>query len=208
MKRVGITQRVEHIQDYNESRDCLDQRWSEFFLELNCVTIPLSNIKPEYVSALLDILKLDLIVFSGGNSLSVLDTTANDISFKRDAFEKALFKEAIERKLKIFGVCRGMQMINLEMGGSLSKIKDHIAVKHSLIILTYKYTFTDIVNSYHGWGITKNNLSKELLALAEDKNGNIEAFENIDKNIFAIMWHPEREIPFQQNDLDLIKRFL
>jgi len=208
MKRVGITQRVEDIQDYNESRDCLDQRWSELFLELDCIIIPLPNIKPEYISELLDILKLDLIVFSGGNSISVLDTTANDISPKRDSFEKALFKEAIERKLKIFGVCRGMQMINLEMGGSLSKIKDHIAVKHSLIILTNKYTFTDIVNSYHGWGITKNNLSKELLALAEDKNGNIEAFENIDKNILAIMWHPEREIPFQQNDLDLIKRFL
>jgi putative glutamine amidotransferase len=208
MKRIGITKRVEHIQGYNESRDCLDQRWAELFLELNCITIPLPNINPKYVSSLLDTLNLDLIVFSGGNSLTVLDTTAKDASPKRDAFESVLLKESVSRNIPVFGVCRGMQMINLEMGGILSKVEDHIAVNHPLSSLTNVYNFTDTVNSYHSWGIAKNNLSKELTSLAEDRDGNVEAFENRDKNIFAIMWHPERETPFQQNDLDLIKRFL
>ena len=54
LKTVGITQRVEYVESYNESRDCLDQRWAVFLLELGLMPIPLPNVEPKNVSLLLD----------------------------------------------------------------------------------------------------------------------------------------------------------
>lgn len=208
MKRVGITQRVEHIKSYDESRDCLDQRWSVFLLELGYIPISLPNVKPIYVATLLDALELDAIIFSGGNSIATLDSNANDIAPERDVFEAALLNEAIARNLSILGVCRGMQMLNMKMGGSLSTVKDHIAVRHTVRSLENKYIFPKTVNSYHSWGITKNDLAQELKPLVLDNNDNIEAFINEDKKMLGIMWHPEREEPFSTYDKQLIKKFL
>jgi len=208
MKRVGITQRVEYITKYNETRDCLDQRWSELLLELEYLPIPLPNINPESVSALLKILKLDLIIFSGGNSLTVLDETAANISPQRDLFEKTLFSEAMGLNIPILGVCRGMQMLNIQMGGTLSKVTGHIAVNHTINSLDTSFDFPCDVNSYHSWGIRKSDLSKDLKPLALDSDGNIEAFINEEKKILGIMWHPEREYPFNSKDTQMIKRFL
>ena len=208
MKRLGITQRVENITAYGERRDCLDQRWYKLLLEFNYIPIPLPNIDQDSVSSLLNALSLDSIIFSGGNSIAVLDESVGDISFKRDKFETELLKEAITRNINVLGVCRGMQMINLQMGGSLSKVSNHVAVKHTLNSLENNYMFSSQVNSFHSWGIAKNNLAKKLKPLAIDSDGNIEAFENEDKSILGIMWHPEREEPFDKNDMQLIKRFL
>ena len=73
--------------------------------------------EPKNVSLLLDNQSLDFIILSGGNSISILDKKASDSSTHRDKFEQALLK-VILRNIKILGVCRGMQMLNLQFGGS------------------------------------------------------------------------------------------
>ena len=207
MKTVGITQRVEYVDSYNESRDCLDQRWSVFLLELGLIPIPLPNVEPKNVSSLLDYQSLDFIILSGGNSISILDKKASDISPHRDKFEQALLEEVIPRNIKILGVCRGMQMVNLQLGGSLKRIERHVAVRHDIITIDSKYNFPTNVNSYHEWGIGKNDLASKLRPLVVDDLGNIEAYIDKRKNILGIMWHPEREIPFNSLDKALIKDF-
>ena len=42
-----------------------------------------------------------------------------EVNDERDVFELLLFKAAHERKMPIFGICRGLQMINVAMGGTL-----------------------------------------------------------------------------------------
>src|SRR3990172_1299391 len=37
----------------------------------------------------------------------------------RDAFEFALFREAIERKMPVLAICRGIQLVNVALGGTL-----------------------------------------------------------------------------------------
>ena len=49
MLRVGLTQRVDHIHEYGEYRDCLDQQWYKFFIKMGFLPIPLPNLKQEYV---------------------------------------------------------------------------------------------------------------------------------------------------------------
>jgi len=208
MLRVGLTQRVDYIEKYGEDRDCLDQQWYKFFLKLGFLPIPLPNLKKKYVCNILDELCLDAIVFTGGNSISTLEKNAKDTSELRDCFEAQLFKEATNRNISILGICRGMQIINVLLGGGLSKVADHIAIKHYLKPLINNELFEKKVNSYHEWGIAKEELSKKLKAIAVDEQGNIEAFINETKSILGIMWHPEREKPFSQKDINLIKKFL
>ena len=64
------------------------------------------------------------------------------------------------------------------------------------------------VNSFHHWGIAESQLAKSLrpFALAQDKT--IEGFYHKSLPIAGIMWHPEREQPYDQHDLQLIKQFL
>ena len=48
MNLLGISQRVDMIEEYKENRDSLDQRWTELIAEIGFLTIPLSNlVSPE-----------------------------------------------------------------------------------------------------------------------------------------------------------------
>ena len=75
-------------------------------------------------------------------------------------------------------------------------------------MINESYQLPKLVNSYHSWGIDANGLAKDLDIIAVDNDGNIEAFEHKKKKLLGIMWHPEREIPFNKLDIQLIKRFL
>lgn len=208
MKLLGITQRVDVIESYAERRDCLDQRWSDLALHLNYLPVILPNIPPVKVEALLDAMSLDAIIFSGGNSIASIDALAADASPERDAFESALLKLALIKNIPVVGVCRGMQMINLAFGGHLTPILGHIATQHVIYSKTPAYQFPDMVNSYHNWGISKDDLANEMEVLAVDTDGYIEAYKHPDAKLLGLMWHPERNKPFNLLDIQLLKRFL
>ena len=178
MKRIGITQRVECVKSYLERRDCLDQRWSEFIWELGCIPLPLPNILPSRVPELLDELKIDALLLSGGNSIASLNLLAVDVAPERDAFEIALLNEVWVRNITTLGICRGMQMINVYLGGELIPISGHVAVRHPIIPIDDNYLFPETINSYHNWGISPEGLADELEPIAVDIEGNIEAFEH------------------------------
>ena len=208
MKRLGITQRVEVIKKYDERRNCLDQRWSLFANRLGYLPLPLANIQAELVPDYVGALNLDGLLLSGGNSIASLDPSADDAAPERDAFELAIISEAINRNIPIIGVCRGMQILNIFMGGRLSPIEGHVAVRHKLISRSNPHPLPEITNSYHEWSIAPDDLSKDLIPIATDEDGNIEAFQHVDKKLLGIMWHPEREHPFNELDIQLIESFL
>ena len=209
MKRLGITQRVENIKAYGERRDCLDQRWSALSLKLNYLPIPLPNISGELVSELLDMHCLDAIILSGGNSIAEYDPKASDEAPERDAFESALIDAAILRSIPILGVCRGMQIINVHFGGYLSGIEGHAGTRHSVIAEAgYSSLISHDVNSFHDWMIGRDQLSSSLTSIVRDQAGNIEAFVHNSKSIAGIMWHPERELIFREQDINLLRKLL
>ena len=100
-----------------------------------------------------------------------------------------------------------MQLINIKLGGNLSPVKAHVATRH-FIVNNNNIEMPKTVNSYHNWGISSGDLATNLIPLAFDLDGNIEAFESHTHNILGIMWHPEREQPFNSSDIRLIKRYL
>ena len=104
------------------------------------------------------------------------------------------------------GICRGMQSINVNFGGSLiqsierdfngglnhRRTRHDVTISDNSIIKSMR-TNTFEVNSYHDLGISKQQLSSELnpFALVADKT--IEGIYHPKHAIAAIMWHPERE---------------
>ena len=208
MKLLGITQRVEKVENYAERRDCLDQSWSELALHLHHLCIPLPNIPQKEVEPLFNALGLDAIVFSGGNTISSLDPLAADAAPERDGFEYELLRLALIKKIPVIGVCRGMQMINLAFGGHLIQVDRHVATQHAIYPKTNIYEFPVMVNSYHKWGINPDGLANELEPLAVDAKGNIEAYKHREAALLGLMWHPERVKSFDVLDIQLITRFL
>lgn len=204
MKRIGVTQRTDHIESYNEARDCLDQRFADLLLPLNFLCVPLPNLPPLKASVLLDSLGLSGVIFSGGNTLSGLEPAAIDANIRRDQFETELLTQCIERKVPTLGLCRGMQLMNFSLGGTLTPVENHVASRHELFGDS-SWRFPSEVNSYHKWGIPAEGLSDHLMPLATDEDGNIEACSHRTAPMVGIMWHPEREPETSSKDIDLIK---
>ena len=208
MKKIGITQRVDEISSYKERRDSLDQNWADLLLGLEMLPLPLANLKPEFVESLLSKLRLDGILFSGGNSLAYLEPDSPNNSPERDRFELALLESGVRNQIPVVGVCRGMQLINHYFDGGFQKVEGHIATEHELLSLNDTFDFPEKVNSYHGWGIPGDKLGDELIPMATDAHGNVEAFRHKKHKVYGIMWHPERDLASDQINTQLLKRFL
>ncbi len=211
-KRVGITQKIMKHPHYNEVLDCLDTRWIDLLVDLNFQPIPLPNIDPRYVDAQLSSLALNGIILSGGNTISSIETpddNSNGLSFKRDEYEHRLLEYATKTDIPLFGVCRGMQMINLFYGGNVKRISGHAGNGDHRIIPIDADSSDELpktVNSYHNFGIPHKELARPLQALACDEDGCVEVFRHKAHRVSAIMWHPERETPFKQKDINLLKK--
>jgi gamma-glutamyl-gamma-aminobutyrate hydrolase PuuD len=203
--KLGITQRVEYLTKYNETRDCLDQRWSKLFEKLKINIIPIPNTLRN-VEEWQNTIKCDGYVLTGGNDISNLPNAKNTAK-ERDKTEIALLKNAQSNSLPVFSACRGFQLMNVFLGGELERISGHVAKRHSVHIDFDQNNKSKLkeVNSYHEWGISKDALAKDLIPCAYDNNGYIEAARHKKLNWFGVMWHPEREKKFKAHDISILK---
>ncbi|MCX9450334.1 gamma-glutamyl-gamma-aminobutyrate hydrolase family protein [Vibrio cholerae] len=197
MKRVGITQRVEVVAGYGERRDCLDQAWTVLFGQLGWDLVPVPNGHCDIV-AWAQRQGLQGLVLSGGNDLAHLPC-AQRTAPERDATEYALLNWASASRLPVLGVCRGMQILNVWLGGKLEPVTGHVACRHPVwpcdnIPQQYValYGYTD-VNSFHDWGVTQASLAMNLVPHLWAADGSIEAFVHDSLPWVGIMWHPERD---------------
>ena len=197
MKKILITQRVDLFKNIGETRESIDIKFFDLFASLKMLPIQISSelINPDYkLYEFISNLSVDGIVLSGGNDIGSCK--------KRDELEKELLSYSKLKNIPIFGICRGLQMINNYQNGSLVKINGHCNNRH---LVNWKgKSFSREVNSFHNFGITKNTLGNKLEPLAFAFDGTIEAIKHSDYPWLAIMWHPEREKVFQNFDLELI----
>lgn len=198
-----ISQRVR--EKGHHKSDCLEQNYIEYFRKFGFDLVPVPNLGKDigfYFK-----LPLERIILTGGGDLG------DKISKKRDYVEKNLLGFAIENKIPVLGICRGMQMINNYFGGKLQKIRNKIHVNkiHEIKIfneelkeLTGEFIWT---NSFHDWGINEQGLASQLKSFATSSDGFIEGLYHSDLPIGGIQWHPERENPNNKSDY-IIMAFL
>lgn len=156
------------------------------------------------------IIKLaDGILLSGGGDIHPkffnqhLHPKSNNINTKRDEFEIALCKKTIEKNLPLLGICRGIQILNVALGGNIfHHIPNHMqSIPRDLpshFVNPQKSTkFFEIagakeiqVNSLHHQAI--HNLGKNLIISSLANDGVIESVEHTQKKfIMGVQWHPE-----------------
>lgn len=209
MRRLGLTQRVEVVEEYGERRDCLDQEWVSLLERWGYVPVPLSN-AVEAVGPYLDTFDLDGIVLTSGNDLSGLDNPTNPAP-ERDRFERGALEWALASNLPVLGVCRGLELVNDYFGGSLTNVSDHVATEHPVSFSTSSLTVPGLstqlqlpncvrTNSYHNYAISRDTLADDLRPVGTTSDGTIECLCHRKRQVVGIMWHPERETP--STDLD------
>ncbi|MCA9394933.1 MAG: gamma-glutamyl-gamma-aminobutyrate hydrolase family protein [Candidatus Omnitrophica bacterium] len=199
MIKIGITMRVVEAQGYREPRDALAQDWTDFMAVAfpECLWMPVPNVGNrvvEYVRAW----DLDAFIFSGGNDLGS--------SPRRDQTEQALLKYAVENRLPVFGVCRGLQLLHQYYGGALEPCDAgvHVAAQHDVDLNGETYR----VNSYHNFGIRETAVSPALTVIARTGDGWVEGVDLTDAPGRAVMWHPERDRPYRKRDIQLMRECL
>ncbi|TAL68021.1 MAG: gamma-glutamyl-gamma-aminobutyrate hydrolase family protein [Bacteroidetes bacterium] len=141
------------------------------------------------------------------------DTLRCEIDKRRDTLEFLLIKKAMEKKIPILGICRGEQILNVALGGTL--IVDIPQDYDTMIVhrcgnpdtcfhevkvldgsLLKKLTGTSIamVNTNHHQAVDK--IADGLLVTARTRDGLIEAYEWSKPEgksfLLAVQWHPER----------------
>lgn len=193
MKLVAVSQRVDVHPERGERRDALDQRLMRFLHEAGLLPVAIPN-DARIASELMASVQWAGVVFSGGNDL----TTLGGITPERDATESVLRQAALRVGLPMIGICRGAQFLISEDGGEPERVEGHVATRHKI-----SGTMDREVNSYHHWALRNCPTGWEALARAED--GTVECARRADQFIWAIMWHPERESPFDTLDIQLFR---
>jgi putative glutamine amidotransferase len=189
MIRIGITQRALSYTEFGERRDALDRRWHQFLLACGIVACPLPS-TPD--TAIITATALDLrgLVLSGGENLAVYGGEQTG----RDETERRLLTWALDRQVPVIGVCRGMQLILDTFGSRLIEVEDHVGCRHEIVTPNGPRS----VNSFHRWAATEVLAPLITTATAGPV---VEAIRHTDASVFGLMWHPEREEPFDPLDI-------
>lgn len=164
---------------------------------------------PAEVLASLD--AIDGVVVGGGDDIDVsLYSDGPELETRidpdRDALELALLDLAAARGLPVLGICRGAQMLNVHLGGTL--LRDIHAVYEEAprmrTVLPRKCihlapdsrlrgllrTDSTVVNALHHQAVDR--LGRGLRVAARDEYGIVQAIEAFDAPLrIGVQWHPE-----------------
>ena len=190
-RRVGITQRRDLVAERDEWRDTLDVRLAALVWEVGFTPVPLASGVTD-IKGYLDALDLDAFVLSGGGEVG--DPA------ERAELERVILARSAADLRPVLGICRGMQVIVAACGGTLDPVEGHVATRHTV---SGDLSNEREVNSFHTLGLRPDHVPLSLAAVARAPDGTVEAVRHRVHPWTAIMWHPEREHPYDSADLAL-----
>jgi putative glutamine amidotransferase len=194
-ERIGLTMRTMSPADYVEPRDCLARDWGRFMAAAlpGVAWLPIPNLGDE-APAFAERWGLDGLLFTGGE-----DPGTNPV---RDRTEAALLAWAMARPVGVFGVCRGLQVIQAWFGGPVDPCPGHAGTTHPVTVAGAIRE----VNSYHRIGVGAGRLAPPLRAFALSADGWVEGLEHPGAPLVAVQWHPERLPAPDPMDVQLLMR--
>lgn len=162
--------------------------------------------------------RLDGIVVAGGADIDPglygqPNVAARHVDPTRDRLELDLIRWAVEVGKPLLGICRGMQLLNVALGGTLHQeastvypsfkpthgLYHQITLRRPVHILKRGWVSSllgtgrkvHLVNSLHHQSIAE--VAPDLDVVAVDEHGMIQAIESVKKSVFTVgfQWHPE-----------------
>jgi putative glutamine amidotransferase len=151
---------------------------------------------------------LDAVVFTGGSDLDpelygepAHPETAGIVRM-RDEAELSLLRAALDRDMPVLGICRGIQVLNVGLGGDLDQhleghrhdppgefIEHDVAIEPDTRLAEMLGERTTVM-SHHHQGL--KTLAPGLVETARADDGLVEAVEAPDKRFtVGVLWHPE-----------------
>jgi putative glutamine amidotransferase len=159
---------------------------------------------------------VDGLILSGGQDVDPAHYNENphpllgEISAERDDFELNLLRIAHEQKKPIFGICRGLQLMNVAFGGTLyqdiSQRAEKKSIDHNMGMSAISLHQVDLepasllhaifgkdtieINSFHHQAV--KDLAPGFKVIARAKDGLIEGIVKADSSwTLGVQWHPE-----------------
>lgn len=170
--------------------------------------IPL-QVRPADIDRTVD---FDGVIITGGHDVNpVLYAAAPEVEpcydEARDALETAIIDDALARRRPILGICRGAQLLNVRLGGSLfQELKSrrrntsnrwtvlplkHLCIRPGTVLAQLMGEGPARINSLHNQGIDR--CGNALNVSGTDLDNIIQAVENPDYGplLLGVQWHPE-----------------
>ena len=194
------------------------------------VILPLTEDRAD-IAQLVDL--CDGFLFTGGQDVApqlygeALKPTCGELCPARDTLEKELLRQALERDKPILGICRGIQLLNACLGGTLyqdlptehpSEVAHTMTPPYDRVIHTV-HPLPDAplaallgktelgVNSYHHQAI--KDPAPDLVEMARSTDDLIEAVYLPGKTfVWAVQWHPELSFRTDDDNRKIFEAFV
>jgi putative glutamine amidotransferase len=167
--------------------------------------------------------RADAVVLQGGDDLDLRAFGVPDVHprethppAEQDAADVAVTRAAVEGGLPVLAICRGMQVLNIVLGGTIHQHYDETSVAHANnphdVDVVPGTLLERVMGSgpFGGWSNHHqacDRLADGYLLSATTPDGCVEAMESTDGRVLAVQWHPEVDaatVPHQQALFDWV----
>src|SRR5690554_6337180 len=206
-KLICITPRL--LTENNVEKQFVNTRYLKHLTDAgyNTIQINLDNPNSEHIFDM-----CDAFLITGGTDVDPVhfnetnDGLSKNIDSRLDLIDQEMVSYAVKSKKPLLGICRGLQTINVFLGGSLYQDignlnPEHNSVKENHKVLVTKHPLFDwkspiMVNSYHHQAI--KDVAPNLEVIGRHEDGTVEMVIHKLLPIFAVQWHPEidNDLPY------------
>lgn len=206
---IAVTGRRRSAAGAHDGPSALDRLEVEVYFSGYADRLAAAGAVPVHLASRVDppaaMARVDGLVLTGGTDVDptlygdhVRETTP-PLDPPRDRFEAQLLTEALERGLPVLAICRGLQLLNVTLGGTLHPhLTDHplgFDGAHEVTLTAGSvaagiYGRSTAVNSLHHQAVAA--LGDGLVATGWSPDGTVEVMEAREHRILAVQWHPEQ----------------
>jgi len=131
----------------------------------------------------------------------------------QDSVDISLVRHVIDNGIPLLAICRGMQITNVALGGTLVQHMEHPHLHHTSTVTVDNAAELGLsqpqleVSCYHHQAIDR--VADGLTVIARAQEGHVEAVR-IDSPgwAFGVQWHPEDNYDTEPGQLEIVKRFV
>lgn len=204
---IGFVSRLKSVDGITSF--CVDDTYLKFFKEKNLSCV---NITPDNIDEILP--TCSCIISTGGVDINPINyneelTYSQRVNDFLDLLDKKVVLYCKENHIPYLGICRGMQALNVFLGGTLYQdIIKQSSGEHLLTPNTHNVTKINSfglsellpnefkVNHYHHQGL--KDIANDFVILYENNN-QVEAIEHKTLPLIGVQWHPEKDDLVESN---------